>query len=354
MIKLISRIHNKLGLPNAGINNRLLFFSALLLVFLIAIIGSPLITTQANPTYKSDLTATLDSLAANGAAATLLTFREFDDTTNTGVSGQTVDFNVTGGELNVLSPKDGQKPNDGPNISVITDADGYAVVQLRSATIGTKLVTASVEGDSSLTQTLSIKFTSELYGTLPPPIHISNPLPAPTAGTSTSPNTSGSSPTFETPATPALTSIKIAGETIQASEKVSVKAGVPIEIIGMTIPNGNITLYIYSSSATAKVVADDKGLWTYTVRGLSPGSHHIDAEVTDPASNKTSARKSILSFTISPDIASHLKSSFWSRWYRLIIALAALLVASLIILGYTISKSKKNKKEPSNKKPRST
>lgn len=83
-------------------------------------------------------------------------------------------------------------------------------------------------------------------------------------------------------------------------EDTTFESGEPVVLKGKTVPNGKITLYIFSEPRTAQVEANGEGDWTYTIEGLEPGDHRVEMEVTNPTTNKTSDRQQIATFAVAP------------------------------------------------------
>lgn len=81
-------------------------------------------------------------------------------------------------------------------------------------------------------------------------------------------------------------------------EPITFDGGESVTISGTTVPNGKVSLFIFSEPQEASVTADDKGVWTYVIEGLEPGEHKVEAEVTDPETEKTSERIEILAFSV--------------------------------------------------------
>lgn len=81
-------------------------------------------------------------------------------------------------------------------------------------------------------------------------------------------------------------------------QPVSFKTGEDVTISGKTVPNGEVKLYIFSEPREDTTTADENGDWTYTIKGLEAGDHRVEAEVTDPATGKTSERGEVLAFHV--------------------------------------------------------
>jgi hypothetical protein len=93
-------------------------------------------------------------------------------------------------------------------------------------------------------------------------------------------------------------SMQIDGKAVTPDQKVTMQSDKSMELSGKTVPNGVVNLYVFSEPKKYTVTADKDGNWTYEVKGLEPGEHHIEAEVTDPATGKTSSRAQVLAFSV--------------------------------------------------------
>ncbi len=104
------------------------------------------------------------------------------------------------------------------------------------------------------------------------------------------------------PAAP-TTDIKLAGTAIDPNEKVTLEYKESLVLSGKTVPNGVVTIYVFSEPKKYTATADKDGNWTYKVSGLPAGDHHIEAEVTDPATGKTSSRAQVLAFSVAKQLS---------------------------------------------------
>ena len=103
-----------------------------------------------------------------------------------------------------------------------------------------------------------------------------------------------------------------------------------IVLSGKTAPNNVIKLFIFSDPQEASVKADAKGNWKYSIKGLEPGNHHVEAQVTDPAKHTTSKRLTLVNFAIaSPD--SKAASAGYAKGGTGIIAYIAAVFAVLLV-----------------------
>jgi hypothetical protein len=115
---------------------------------------------------------------------------------------------------------------------------------------------------------------------------------------STPPSTSPTPTTPTKPSVPSLEGVRVDGNTVKATDKISVTSDKPLVLSGKTVPNGTVTLYVFSEPKKYTVQADGNGNWTYTVKGLPAGNHHAEVEVTDPTTHQTSDRAKLIEFTV--------------------------------------------------------
>jgi hypothetical protein len=86
-----------------------------------------------------------------------------------------------------------------------------------------------------------------------------------------------------------------------SKDQIEIKDNEPLVLSGATIPNGVVTLYIFSEPSKAIITADNSGKWAYAINELPDGQHHVEAEVTDPSTGQTSTRTKLFAFTINPN-----------------------------------------------------
>jgi hypothetical protein len=96
--------------------------------------------------------------------------------------------------------------------------------------------------------------------------------------------------TDKTPPEAPKASIQVNGKTFGPGEKVFLQSNQSLKLSGKTVPNGKVTLYLFSDPQVFSTMADPEGYWEYEIASVPPGDHHIEAEVTDPVTNKTSER----------------------------------------------------------------
>lgn len=200
-----------------------------------------------------------------------------------------------------------------------TGEDGKVQFTASSTGAGTRQVTVSSDYPPvNGAQSVSLTFKSVAVASPAPKPKAPAPAPAP-------------APVPEPPKAPEVASMQIAGQDVADKNNISVEGGKPFELKGKTVANGVVKLYIFSTPREATVTADADGNWAYTIKGLEPGSHHVEAEVTDPATQKTSARGNLVAFTVqeakktTPIAAMPTKktSKAWLLWVIASIVLAA-------------------------------
>lgn len=178
---------------------------------------------------------------------------------------------------------------DGDKYYFSTGDDGKAQFTVSSANAGTRQVTVSSSYPAENgPQSVSLTFKT-VAATPAPASKPKTPAPAPAPAPA---------PIPEPPKTPEIATLQIAGQDVVDRNNITVESNKPFELKGKTVPNGVVKLYIFSNPREATVTADAAGNWTYTLEGLEPGSHHVEAEVTDPTTQKTSARGNLLAFTV--------------------------------------------------------
>jgi hypothetical protein len=204
------------------------------------------------------------------------------------ISGATVWVTVTGSGYTLGGTTSTEK---GPYVN--SGADGYAQFTLSSTTVGSNTITVD-GGDNKPSTTVS--FTAPVTAapkTTPKAASAPTPTPAPT------------------PPIAPTTGIKLDNQTVTTMSTPTVQPGKSFTLSGTTVPNGMVTLYIFSTPQQAMVTADAQGNWSYKIMGLESGSHHVEATVTDPTTKLTSDRATLAKFTIaqSPVAAVTAKAS---------------------------------------------
>lgn len=186
-----------------------------------------------------------------------------------------------------------------------TDASGNAYITLTSSVAETKTLNAYFPtnvSDSGKIGTATVTINA------PMPPSTSSPSPSqPKVAQPTTPKPAA--PVEVTPPAIPTSEIKVGSSLIKSEDKPTIKENEPIVLSGKTVANGVVTIYVFSEPKKYTTNADKDGMWTYEVSGLPPGDHHIEAEVTDPITGKTSPRAQVLAFTIEKIDAASLTSS---------------------------------------------
>lgn len=208
---------------------------------------------------------------------------EGPSTTKVGEAEQNVGLYVSGSGNTV----EGMGTKSGVPYAV-TDGNGKAQFTVSSSVVETKTIQAvhfySEPSAYSGASSVNVAFTAPPAAAAPKKVV---PTPAPTPA-----------PAPVAPETPKPTEMQISGQAVTDSENITLDSEEPLVLGGKTVPNGVIKLFIFSTPREATVTANAEGVWSYTVQGLESGSHHIEAEVTDPKTNLTSPRSTIASFTV--------------------------------------------------------
>jgi hypothetical protein len=168
--------------------------------------------------------------------------------------------------------------------SITTDSSGHAAFSLKSSVAEAKTISLGTEPGTGAQGSISVTFTA--------PTTASSPKATAKSSTPTPP------PVINPPAALTPESIEIDGKAVTADHKVTMQSDKAMVLGGKTVPNGVVNLYIFSEPKKYTVTADKDGHWTYAVKGLEPGEHHVEAEVTDPTTGKTSSRAQVLAFSV--------------------------------------------------------
>jgi len=209
---------------------------------------------------------------------------------------------------------------DGGHDAIQTGADGRGSFTLSSTAAEAKSITVTNQSgyNPELNQTVTVTFKSPPVAAAPKPAPVaSTPMPTP-------------EPT--PPEAPKTTTLEVNGQTLAtAGSDLKVTQNQPFVLKGTTVANGVVKFYIFSTPREATVTADATGAWSYAVTGLEPGSHHVEAEVTDPTTNKTSTRSTLAAFTVVKAVAATVKSPAVTKskpkgtpgWFWIVAGLAA-------------------------------
>lgn len=208
-----------------------------------------------------------------------------------------------------------------------TNTNGYATFTVKSSVAGSKTIEAWYPGMGEAIGSISLRFDA-----------LTAVAPAPKPVTA--------APVEAAAPVAPETTIEVDGAAIKADDKPTIAHNEPLFLSGKTIPNGVVTIYVFSEPKKYTATADKDGNWSHEVSGLPAGDHHIEAEVTDPATGKTSPRAQVLAFSIvkstqpataSPTTLAHdIADTDGSRTMPKLLAMVAggvAVLAGLIIAG---------------------
>ncbi|OGL30442.1 hypothetical protein A3F37_01025 [Candidatus Saccharibacteria bacterium RIFCSPHIGHO2_12_FULL_41_12] len=227
-----------------------------------------------------------------------------------------------------------------------TGSDGYTYFTIKSTVAETKTINFVHCTYGNVQNTGTVTFT------VPPP------APTPTPAPSTTTNTSTSRPSSTTPSTTTtqqtetkpldMTQVQINSQPLaKVKDTFTTTQDKPIVFTGTTIPNGIVTIYVYSQPKKFSVTADAQGKWTLSVIGLPVGNHHAEAEVTDPTTKKTSSKIEILKFAVKEaektqdKVASTTAAKRSNGLIKLIIIVGVLGVGAVLATAYIFIKKKR-------------
>lgn len=126
---------------------------------------------------------------------------------------------------------------------------------------------------------------------------VTPPISSARASTKTT-GVSASPPSLPGPASPNLTGVLIDKKSVNLSKPIILSYGHQPTLSGTAVAGGTVHLYIFSKMKQATVIADSNGKWSYDLPRLPIGPHHVEAEVTDPITQKTSPRMTLVSMNI--------------------------------------------------------
>ncbi len=197
--------------------------------------------------------------------------------------------------------------------------DGYATFTITGTAVGSHTITV----DGGLTPvSATVSFTTPVAAT-PTPVVTPKPVTTPAA-------TSTPTPTPTPPAAP-TTGVSLNQQTVSAASTPTVQAGKSITLAGTTVPNGVVTLYIFSTPRQATATANAEGKWSFSINGLEAGRHHVEATVTDPATTLTSDRVTLAAFAVAkPVVAAPVAKRKTSNWIWVASSLGAALIVGAI------------------------
>lgn len=179
--------------------------------------------------------------------------------------------------------------------TLTTDSSGHGSFTLKSTVAESKTVSVLTQGGGLLASS-TVSFTSPASSTTT--TSTSSTKPKTTTTTTPSPATTSATPTSPAAtANPTLATVKV-GSAMTTDTSPTLNQNQPLVLSGKTVPNGIVTLTIHSTPKTVTTTADKDGNWSYTVTGLEPGNHTIQASVKDPATGQSSTPAQLLAFTV--------------------------------------------------------
>jgi hypothetical protein len=179
-------------------------------------------------------------------------------------------------------------------------------------------------------------------------------------GAVTTTPTTTPSPTSPTPTTPPVVTTEDAPTIDQKpivglllndktySDKQTPKlTGKVVTLQGKTLPNAVVKLFIFSTPREASATADADGMWKYEVTGLESGDHRVEAQVTDPATQKVSARTVIARFAVAGAAAVAAQKVTTEQGSGLpLVGIGGLVAAILAVVAGVVLYRKKHPKSP--------
>ncbi len=284
-------------------------------IFAISLV-TPHIAEAAGPgVYYVRMTPSAGSATANGSSVITVNLFSYVYRCNSGLGGSAEycngqqggiagEMGIPSEDILIIASGSG---NSLSSTTPVTDAAGNGSFTISSTVAEAKTIQAVEEySPSYVFATISVDFVA------PAPVAAA-PSASPTPQRAANP-----APTVAPPAEPAppaapITEIKVGGKVIAATDKPTIKDNESLVVSGKTVPNGVITIYVFSEPKKYTTTADKDGNWTYKVSGLPPGDHHIEAEATDPTTGKTSSRTQVLSFSVEKFVETVAAASLSSK-----------------------------------------
>jgi hypothetical protein len=260
--------------------------------------------------------------------------------------GDTITFSVPSNDPYL----GGVQVNGLPQGALVISRGGSATTQALHASVSIQGTWPGSPGCIKGSGTITVKAVAS-----PTP----SPLPAPSPPSAPSSSSAKSSaktspapappaaPRDAAPSAPTLVKVTVGGSEIDASSAISLKPSDSLVLSGKTLPNATVNLTIHSAPKTVTTKADAEGSWTYTISGLDSGDHTVNATVTDPTNNQTSASVALLSFLVTDAAKSLVAASAVSPGSNSskVPLLAAMFVLVIIFVsGFWLWNNHKSKK----------
>lgn len=234
--------------------------------------------------------------------------------------------------------KDPSKNNE---FSIAVSGTGNNIGGTYTGSNGAQTIKTGDDGKVTFTLASSVaesKTVTIYYTEVNNPSHPQNPklevsFSAPAAPKKTTPP-APAPVEIKPPDAPATSTIEANGTTVAATDVIKIKTDESLALKGTTVANGVVKLYIFSTPREATVTADAQGNWSYAISGIEAGSHHVEAEVTDPTTGKTSARTTLASFAVEEPAAVTAAQQDEPKDNNLIWVLAGIMVVLLLAGGF--------------------
>jgi hypothetical protein len=188
--------------------------------------------------------------------------------------------------------------------------------------------TFQLSGWSQRTLTAVAEFDKSSAIVPPPPTAapVANPTPSSIAVASPSPIPLASGSAV---AGVVLQQVKVNNRIVQQNCSLTIPSNQVLAISGTTAPKGTVNLTIHSKTRHEAVVADASGRWSATITGLEPGTHHVDASLTDSATHMTYPSATLISFNVVSPNQSGGSEHYPDVW----VVLALALLAAVLVLA---------------------
>lgn len=187
-------------------------------------------------------------------------------------------------------------------------ASGTGTFTIRSTVPGEKVVTiisAPTVGPEVPVLTVKVTFTDPNATPATPSVSAaprtgSTPAPAASRTASAAPART-SAPSANEPVAPPVSEVLFNNKKLDPTKVDKLpefKQAKAFELKGKTMPNAEITVYVFSKPKMFKTKSDADGNWSVSINGLPTGTHHAELEVTDPATGTVLPRAQLGKFKV--------------------------------------------------------
>ncbi len=153
--------------------------------------------------------------------------------------------------------------------------------------------------------------------------------------------TTSTTTTLVAPSPPVFGAALVEGKSQDITKPIEFSANKAFVISGQTVPSATVNLVIHSIPKKVALTSNSDGSWSYLVTGLAPGSHYIEASVTDPASKLASPSAKIVSFKIDAVTVSPAPKQKTNSTQYIVGGIVLVILIGLLI--YALRKDKKPK-----------